>query len=70
LTDLFFPLLEFLWEMERVLPFRGARWINGIAPKEIVPSLFRLARFKNRSVHKELQNNNWIRSIQRINSAK
>jgi hypothetical protein len=50
-------------------PFWEARWMNGIAPKEIVPSLFRPARFKNRSVHKELQNSNWIRNIQKIGSA-
>jgi hypothetical protein len=35
----------------------------------MAPSLYRIARFKKRSVHKELQNRNWIRNIKGISLA-
>jgi hypothetical protein len=38
------------------------------APKELAPNLFRLIRFKKRSVHYKLQNINWIRSLGNIHS--
>jgi hypothetical protein len=44
-------------------PFWESKWINGVAPKEMAPSLYRKARFKKRSVYKELQNRNWIRNV-------
>jgi hypothetical protein len=36
------------------------KWLDGNAPKEIAPNLFKLTHFKNRTVAKELDNNNWI----------
>jgi hypothetical protein len=35
-------------------PFWEARWIDGVSPKEMAPSLFKVVRYKNRSVNKEL----------------
>jgi hypothetical protein len=48
---------------DRDTPFWEIRWIQGAAPKELAPNLFKLARYKNRSVRVELQNLNWIRSL-------
>jgi hypothetical protein len=31
-----------------------ARWINGMAPKELAPNFYKKARFKYRSVQREL----------------
>jgi hypothetical protein len=36
------------------------KWLQGIAPKDFVPNLFKLTHFKKRTVQKELQNRNWI----------
>jgi hypothetical protein len=44
-------------------PFWEARWLHGATPKELTPNLYKLARFKKRSVFKELQNLNWIRNF-------
>uniref|UniRef100_A0A0A9DC03 Uncharacterized protein n=1 Tax=Arundo donax TaxID=35708 RepID=A0A0A9DC03_ARUDO len=44
-------------------------WLHGKAPKELVPNLFALAKFKQRTVSKELQNNNWIRAVCRLSIA-
>jgi hypothetical protein len=44
-------------------PFGESRWLNGLAPKEIAPNLYQIARFKKRYVYKELQNNNWNRNL-------
>jgi hypothetical protein len=49
-------------------PFREARWIDGSAPKEFAPNLFKLARFKKRNVHTEMQNLHWIRNLSNIDS--
>jgi hypothetical protein len=47
----------------RSTPFWEARWIHGAAPKDLAPSLYRLARFKYRIVFTELSNSNWISSL-------
>jgi hypothetical protein len=39
-------------------PFWKARWLQGLAPKDLAPNLYKLARFKSRSVHTELTNLN------------
>jgi hypothetical protein len=52
----------------RNTPFWEARWLDGVAPKDLAPNLFNLAHFKTRSVHDELRNNNWISNLQNINS--
>jgi hypothetical protein len=44
-------------------PFWEAKWLLGAAPKDLAPNLYRIARFKNRPVSKELQNSNWIRNV-------
>jgi hypothetical protein len=49
----------------KATPFREAKWLHGAAPKDIAPELFEATRFKKRSVHCELKNNNWIRSPRR-----
>jgi hypothetical protein len=41
-------------------PFWEARWLHGIAPKELAPNLHKVARYKSRLVSYELQNNRWI----------
>jgi hypothetical protein len=51
----------------RNTPFWDARWLLGSAPKDFAPKLYNMARFKNRYVHVELRNANWIRSLGDIN---
>jgi hypothetical protein len=48
--------------------FWEARWLHGAAPKELAPNLYRLARFRKRSVHVEMKNSNWIRNLQDIDT--
>jgi hypothetical protein len=52
----------------RNTPFWEAKWLLGSTPKDIAPRLHRRARFKNRTVHKELHNSNWIRNLGVIGS--
>jgi hypothetical protein len=47
--------------------FWEARWLHG-GPKELAPNLYRLARFRKRSVHVEMKNSNWIRNLQDIDT--
>jgi hypothetical protein len=47
----------------RSTPFWEVRWLHGAAPKDLASSLYRLARFKHRSVFTELSNSNWISSL-------
>jgi hypothetical protein len=49
-------------------PFWKARWLFGIAPKDMAPTLFASTRFKRRSMHQELTNSKWIKSIGIINN--
>jgi hypothetical protein len=49
-------------------PFWESRWLCGKSPKEMAPSLFSIARFKNRYVHYKLHNHNWIRNLQGVYS--
>jgi hypothetical protein len=49
-------------------PFWEARWLRGLAPKELAPNLFLIARFKRRTVQQEQRNNNWIRNLQHIST--
>jgi hypothetical protein len=48
--------------------FWEGRWLHGAAPKELAPHLYDQARCKFRTVHKELQNMNWIKNLKQINS--
>jgi hypothetical protein len=49
-------------------PFWESKWLDGQAPKDLAPNVFKIARFKNRSVHTELHNLNWIRNLQEISN--
>jgi hypothetical protein len=49
---------------DKCTPFWEEKWLQKAAP-----NLFKRARFKNRSVHTELHNHNWIYNIQKINSS-
>jgi hypothetical protein len=42
------------------------KWLHGQAPKELAPDLFKIAKFKHRTVHTEMHNLNWIRNLQDI----
>jgi hypothetical protein len=44
-------------------PFWEAKWLNGMAPKEVAPNLFEVARYKKRYVKTEMQGANWIRNL-------
>jgi hypothetical protein len=37
--------------------------LNGTAPRDLAPSLFKLVRFKRRLVYTELQNDRWIKNL-------
>jgi hypothetical protein len=52
----------------KTTPFKKAKWLQGVALKDITPNLFKRTRFKNRSVHIELHNYNWTRNIHEIDS--
>jgi hypothetical protein len=52
----------------RNTPFWEAKWIQGAAPKDLAPGLFKSARFKKWSVYSELKNSNWIRNLEVIDS--
>jgi hypothetical protein len=43
--------------------FWECKCLQGAAPKDMAPGLFRETRFKHRSVFQELKNNSWIRSL-------
>jgi hypothetical protein len=49
-------------------PFWEARWLNGVAPKALVPNLYKQVQYKYRTIHKELKEYNWIKNIKHINS--
>jgi hypothetical protein len=50
-------------------PFWEGRWLNGASPRELAPNLYKAARFKARTVHSELTNQNWIRNLSGIDIA-
>jgi hypothetical protein len=43
-------------------------WLQGKAPRDIAPLLYKLAHFKNRKVEKALQNKNWVQGVRRIST--
>jgi hypothetical protein len=47
-------------------PFWEAKWLQGVAPKELAPSLYKVARFKHGTIYIELKNSNWIRNLKEI----
>jgi hypothetical protein len=52
----------------RNTPFGEARWLDGLAPKDLAPDLYQVARFKRRTMHTEMQNDSWIRNLQNIST--
>jgi hypothetical protein len=44
------------------------KWMDGVSPVCIAPNLFKKAHFKQRSVAKELQNNNWMSVARHIST--
>lgn len=49
--------------------FWESSWLQGRAPRDIAPSLFRLAWRLHQSVCDDLLNNNWTRGLWRMNTA-
>jgi hypothetical protein len=43
-----------------------AKWLDGVAPKELAPNLFQVARFNKRIVSSKLHNDSWIRNLPNI----
>jgi hypothetical protein len=48
--------------------FWESRWLKGVSPKELASNLYNQVRYKQRAVHKELQQFNWIKNIRSIHS--
>jgi hypothetical protein len=42
--------------------------VQGASPKELAPELFKVARYKRRSVKTELKNSNWIKNMKEVSS--
>jgi hypothetical protein len=49
--------------------FWESSWLDGRAPRDIAPDLYKLAWRKNRSVADDLQDDNWTRGVWRMTSA-
>jgi hypothetical protein len=52
---LFFPSTVIRVSDRRNTLFWESCWMNGVSPKELAPNLYNQARFKQRTMHKELQ---------------
>jgi len=48
--------------------FWKSSWLNGRAPMDIAPRLYKLAWRKNRKVNEELQDQSWTRGLWRMSS--
>jgi hypothetical protein len=48
--------------------FWDASWLDGRAPRDITPNLYKLAWRKNNTVKENLQNQNWTRGLWRMAS--
>lgn len=49
--------------------FWQSSWLNGMAPMDIAPRLYKLAWRKNKTVHEALQQKNWLRGLWRMQDA-
>lgn len=49
--------------------FWDSAWLDGCAPRDIAPRLYRLAWRKNQSVAEDLNNNNWTRVLWKMTQA-
>lgn len=66
--DLFFASTYITVGDGKNTPFWEANWLNGASPKYLAPNLYEQARFKFRTVAKELRNNNWITGLKELDS--
>jgi hypothetical protein len=53
---------------DRNIRFWEVKWLQGAAPKDIAPGLHKKAWFKRRIVYHELNNDNWIKNLNDINT--
>jgi hypothetical protein len=53
----------------RPAKFWESSWVNGQAPRDLSPQLYKLAWRKNQSVRDDLQNWNWTRVLWKMSSA-
>lgn len=51
-----------------VAVFWKDHWLNGEAPNQLAPDIFKLARFKNLTVKEALCNGRWMQGLQRMDS--
>lgn len=66
--QLFFASTEIMVGNGKNTPFWEAKWVNGAAPRDLAPNLYKREKYKYRTVHKEIQNFNWIRNLHNIDS--
>jgi hypothetical protein len=52
----------------RTTRFWQCAWVNGQAPRDLAPSLYKLAWRKHNSVEEDLRNMNWTRGLWRMQS--
>ena len=52
----------------QIASFWQSTWLDGKAPMDLYPNLFRLAWRKNKTVKEELENLNWTRGLWRMGS--
>lgn len=48
--------------------FWESTWLNGVAPRDLAPNLYKLAWRKNITVKENLENNNWTRGLWRMST--
>jgi hypothetical protein len=49
-------------------PFWEANWLNGVSPMMLAPNLYKQAKYKYRTMSKELHNMSWVRNLSQINT--
>lgn len=52
----------------RMAEFWNSSWIEGRAPRDIAPNLYKLAWRKHRKVHEEIDNQSWTRGLWRMST--
>jgi len=48
--------------------FWNCSWLNGLAPRDIAPGLYKLAWRKNRTVKEDITDQQWTRGLWRMDS--
>ncbi|KAL6641391.1 hypothetical protein ACP70R_019572 [Stipagrostis hirtigluma subsp. patula] len=66
--SLFFASTLFTVGNGKRTPFWEGNWLMGKAPRNLAPNLYKMARFKHRTVDKELCNYAWIRNLKGLPS--